>query len=191
MRTHLCLFSVVGEVVQVEGPVQGVVVHLQRARLLTLFVKQESSSVGRAIVSQPRASVLQLLKAAQRGLKLPSSAACLAPVLFLFFKRKWKCPAVTIARKKRQVFFYSSCELSQRGPAEKSLKGLLWGVTFASGSWKQTANVLCSTEKQVFRRFKIKQTFFLVVPRLSAGARNCTELRIFPVFGQNDQEKCV
>lgn len=38
---HLSLFPVVGEVVQVEGAVLGVVIHLQRARLLTLFAKRE------------------------------------------------------------------------------------------------------------------------------------------------------
>lgn len=62
--THLCLFPVVGEVVQVEGPVHGVVVHLQRARLVTLFVKQERRFIAWAIRSQPWASVLQLLTAA-------------------------------------------------------------------------------------------------------------------------------
>lgn len=36
MSTHLCLFSIVREVVQVEGAVRWVVVHLQRARLITL-----------------------------------------------------------------------------------------------------------------------------------------------------------
>lgn len=39
MSTHLCLFSIVGEVVQVEGAIHGVVVHLQRTRLVTLFEK--------------------------------------------------------------------------------------------------------------------------------------------------------
>lgn len=58
MSTHLCLFSVVREVVQVEGAVHWVVVHLQRARLIALL-KQERRFVG-----QPCANVLLLLKAA-------------------------------------------------------------------------------------------------------------------------------
>jgi len=60
--------------VQVEGTVGGVVVHLQRARLVALRVKQESGFVGWAVVSQRGASILLLLKAAQRVLELKFSS---------------------------------------------------------------------------------------------------------------------
>lgn len=65
--THLWLFSVVGEVVQVEGAVHGVVVHLQRASLVTLFVKQESSSVGKCFTAAKSCAVCIKTQIQQSG----------------------------------------------------------------------------------------------------------------------------
>lgn len=76
MSTHLCLFSVVREVVQVEGAVHWVVVHLQRARLIALW-KQERGFVG-----QPCANVLLLLKAAEYVLKHEFSSLFSANFIF-------------------------------------------------------------------------------------------------------------
>lgn len=125
VSTHLCLFSIVGEVVQVEGTIHGVVVHLQRARLVTLFVKQESSSVGWAIVCQPWASVLQPLKAAPRVLKLKFSGLFSAGLIFMF-QIQVEISCCYYCQENRAIV-----SLLKRA---ESLKELLWGVNFTSGS---------------------------------------------------------
>lgn len=59
------------------------------------------------------------------------------------------------------MFFQSSCESSEWGPAEtESLQEPLWAANFTTVSWKQTANaLLCGTEKQFFRWFKMNIFF--------------------------------
>lgn len=142
------------------------------------------------IISQPWASVSPLLKAVGRVLRLkfntPFSASHLSS--FYFSNTSGNLPLFLLPRKTSKCSLVAVV-ISENGDVLKhaeSLKELLWGMNFATRSWKQTANViLCSTERQFFRWFKIKQYLFvcLFLLRVSAGARNCRELRIFLVFG--------
>lgn len=138
MSTHLCLFSIVGEVVQVEGAVHGVVVHLQQARLITLFVKQESSSVGWATISQPRASVLRPLKAAQSGLKLKVSSLFRARSYFYFPNKRGSALLLLLPRKTGTCAFTAVVNWvngeQQLPKCAEPPKELLGGANFTSGS---------------------------------------------------------